>query len=108
MYEVNICSPIYDVTQDGSINLRATRILLGVDLLLLCIIYNLTSFFLKRTINDLKLEDKQSNESRIEQLQFDYKVRIIAYLEMGTRASTEYGRPYSGSRLRHVFFPLPI
>ena len=58
MYEVNLCSPIYDQTQDGSLNLRATRILFGVDLLLLYIVYNFTSFFLKRTINDLKLEDK--------------------------------------------------
>jgi hypothetical protein len=107
MYEVNICSPIYDVTQDGSINLRATRILFGVDLLLLCLIYNLTSFFLKRTINDLKLEDKQSNDSRIEQLQYDYKVPF-PNLEVGAGASPEYGRPHCRSRIRHLLLPLPV
>jgi hypothetical protein len=61
MYEVNICSPIYDITQDGSISLRATRILFGIDLLVLWLLYNLTSFLLKKTINDLRLEDKESN-----------------------------------------------
>jgi hypothetical protein len=76
MYEINICSPIYDTTQDGSLNLRAIRILFGIDLLLLCVFYNLIAFFLKRTINDLRLEDKQSNDSRIEQLQYDYRVSI--------------------------------
>ena len=107
MYEVNICSPIYDMTQDGSLNLRATRILFGVDLLLLCLIYNLTSFFLKRTINDLKLEDKQSNESRIDQLQHDYKVRV-PNLEVGAGAPAEHGRPYRGSGVRHLLLPLSV
>jgi hypothetical protein len=61
MYEINLCSPIYDSTQNGATNLRATRILFGIDLLLLCLIYNIASFFLKRAINQLRLEDKDSN-----------------------------------------------
>jgi hypothetical protein len=55
MYEINLCSPIYDSTQNGATNLRATRILFGIDLLLLCLIYNFASFFLKRGINQLRL-----------------------------------------------------
>jgi hypothetical protein len=58
MYAVNFCSPIYDVLQDGSINTRATRILFVVDLLLLCLGYNLISFVLKKEVNTLRLEDK--------------------------------------------------
>lgn len=65
MYEINICSPIYDAIQDGSVSLRATRILFGIDLLLLCTIYHIVSFFLKRSINDLKLEDKEELEPKI-------------------------------------------
>lgn len=48
MSGVNFCSPIYDQLQDGSINTRATRILFAVDLLLLCLGYNLASFILKK------------------------------------------------------------
>ena len=68
MYDINICSPLYDATQNGQTNLRATRILLAVDLLLLCLAYNLISFMLKKSINDLKLEDNDSNKSAISQL----------------------------------------
>lgn len=66
MYEINICSPIYDSSQDGSVSLRATRILFGIDLLLLCAIYHLVAFCLKRSVNDLKLEDKEELEPKIE------------------------------------------
>jgi len=58
MYDINLCSPIYDQMQDQSINLRATRILFGVDLLILCISYNCIAFFLKKDVNSLRLEDK--------------------------------------------------
>ena len=68
MYDINTCSPLYDTTQNGQTNLRATRILLAVDLLLLCLAYNLISFMLKKSINDLKLEDNDSNKGAISQL----------------------------------------
>lgn len=65
MYDINLCSPLYDELQDGSVNLRVTRILFGVDLLLLCIAYNCISFILKKDINSLRLEDKESNRAKI-------------------------------------------
>lgn len=58
MYEINVCSPLYDTLQDGSLNTRATRILFAIDLLLLCLGYNCVSFLLKKQVNNLKLEDK--------------------------------------------------
>ena len=44
--------------QDQSMNLRVIRILFGIDLLLLYLVFNLISFLLKKDINTLKLEDK--------------------------------------------------
>ena len=57
-YQINLCSPLYDEMQDQSVNLRVIRILFGVDLLLLYLIFNLITFLLKKDINALKLEDK--------------------------------------------------
>ena len=65
-YEINLCSPLYDEMQDQSINLRVIRILFGVDLLLLYLVFNLISFLLKKDINSLKLEDKESNKVKLE------------------------------------------
>ena len=58
VYEINLCSPLYDQMQDQSMNLRVIRILFGIDLLLLYLVFNLISFLLKKDINTLKLEDK--------------------------------------------------
>lgn len=74
MYEINICSPLYDSMQDGSVSLRATRILFAIDLLLLCAMYHCAAFFLKRSINDLKLEDKEELEPKIEVMEREFKV----------------------------------
>lgn len=68
MFEINLCSPLYDELQDQTVNLRVTRILFGIDLLLLCIIYNCISFLLKKDLNSLRLEDKESNQNKIESL----------------------------------------
>lgn len=64
MYYINACSPLYDSTQDGTTNLRATRILFSIDLLILCLAFNLISLVLKKRISDLKLEEKEGNKSR--------------------------------------------
>ena len=48
VYEINLCSPIYDELQDKSINLRVIRILFGIDILLLYLIFNLISYLLKK------------------------------------------------------------
>jgi hypothetical protein len=61
MYELNLCSPLYDALQDQSVNLRVTRILFTVDLMVLFFVFNLISFILKKDINSLRLEDKESN-----------------------------------------------
>ena len=53
MSEINPCAPIYDMLQDNSLNLRVTRILLGVILLVLYLLFNLISFYLRRNINNL-------------------------------------------------------
>lgn len=74
MYEINLCSPIYNEMQDHSVNLRVTRILFGIDLLLLCLAYNGISFLLKKDINSLRLEDKESNQAKIQSLERLYKV----------------------------------
>jgi hypothetical protein len=55
VYEINLCSPIYDELQDKSINLRVIRILFGIDILLLYLIFNLISYLLKKDINSLRL-----------------------------------------------------
>ena len=86
MYDLNICSPLYDSSQNGETNLRATRILLAVDLLLLCLAYNLISFVLKKNINDLKLEDRESNQRPIQQLEHAYKVPLVR-VRSGTKST---------------------
>ena len=68
VYELNMCSPLYDQLQDQSINLRVIRILFGVDLLILYLMFNLISFLLKKDINSLRLEDKESNQVKLESL----------------------------------------
>lgn len=68
VYELNLCSPLYDQLQDQSINLRVIRILFGVDLLILYLMFNLISFLLKKDINSLRLEDKESNQVKLESL----------------------------------------
>jgi hypothetical protein len=74
MYEINICSPIWDITPDGELNARAIRIFFVVDLLLLCIGYNIIAFILRKQINKLRLEDKAANQSKIKQLDDHFKV----------------------------------
>ena len=68
VYEINLCSPIYDELQDKSINLRVIRILFGIDILLLYLIFNLISYLLKKDINSLRLEDKDSNQAKLDSL----------------------------------------
>ena len=87
VYQINLCSPLYDELQDGSVNLRVTRILFAVELLILCIAYNLISFFLKKDINSMRLEDKESNQNQLDLSERAYKVRT-SHAEMGTRVST--------------------
>ena len=55
VYEINLCSPLYDQLQDQSINLRVIRILFGVDLLVLYLVFNFISFLLKKDLNSLRL-----------------------------------------------------
>lgn len=68
VYEINLCSPIYDELQDKSINLRVIRILFGIDILVLYLIFNLISYLLKKDINSLRLEDKDSNQAKLDSL----------------------------------------
>lgn len=74
VYEINLCSPLYDQMQDQSMNLRVIRILFGIDLLLLYLVFNLISFLLKKDINTLKLEDKESNQNKLDTQERFYKV----------------------------------
>ena len=83
VYEINLCSPLYDQLQDQSVNLRVIRILFGVDLLVLYLVFNLISFLLKKDLNSLRLEDKRSNQVKIEIQERFYKVKFIFMVEVG-------------------------
>ena len=103
MFQINLCSPLYDELQDQTGNLRVTRILFGIDLLLLCIIYNCISFLLKKDLNSLRLEDKESNQSKIESLERFYKVP--RYLQaMGKLVSIILRRPHRLHWICHDLF----
>ncbi len=60
--------------QDGGINLRVMRILFGIDLLLLYVVYNLVAFLMKKDITSLKLEDKESNLNKIDSMERSFQV----------------------------------
>ena len=87
VYEINLCSPLYDQLQDQSVNLRVIRILFGVDLLVLYLVFNFISFLLKKDLNSLRLEDKRSNQVKIESQERFYKVRSAFMSEMVERVS---------------------
>jgi len=87
VYEINLCSPLYDQLQDQSVNLRVIRILFGVDLLVLYLVFNFISFLLKKDLNSLRLEDKRSNQVKIESQERFYKVRSALMSEMVERIS---------------------
>ena len=83
VYEINLCSPLYDQLQDQSVNLRVIRILFGVDILVLYLVFNLISFLLKKDLNSLRLEDKRSNQVKIETQERFYKVKSRFMVEVG-------------------------
>lgn len=60
MFDINICSPIWDVVPDRSINVRVMRILMSVELLLLYLIYNIIAFVLAKVI---RFDQKESADN---------------------------------------------
>lgn len=83
MYEINVCSPIWDTVPNNWQNLRVTRILFAIDLFVLYVGFAVISFLLKKAINALKLEDKESNNERIALMEYRYQVHhCIIQVEM--------------------------
>ena len=54
MFDLNFCSPLFDVLPNGT-SLRAIRLIMISDLLILYVAYLIISLILNRSINSLKL-----------------------------------------------------
>ena len=75
MFDINLCTPLLDALPNGT-SIRAIRLIMISDLLVLYAAYLIISFTLNRSINALKLEDSAGNTQTIVEKERKCKVHL--------------------------------